>query len=61
MFNDALEITDNGRVKEIYIRPSVALYQLVNGFLVQSGLDAILEVICRDILIWWLTLYVSKN
>lgn len=56
MFNDALEIADNGRIKEIYIRPSVALYQLVNGFLVQSSLDAILEVTSRDVLIWWLTL-----
>ena len=43
MFNDTLEITNSGRVKEIYIRPSVAQYQLVNRFLVQSGLDAILE------------------
>lgn len=43
MFNDTLEITSNGRIEEIYIRPSVALYQLVYGFLVQSGLSAILD------------------
>jgi hypothetical protein len=61
VFNDTLEISDNGRIEEIYIRPSMALYQLVNGFLIQSGLGAILEVICGDILIRWLTLYVSKN
>ena len=47
MFNDTLEITNNGRIEEIYIRPSVALYQLVNGFLVQSGLGAILESCMR--------------
>ena len=47
MFNDTLEITDNGRIEEIYICPSVALYQLVNGFLVQSSLGAILASLMR--------------
>lgn len=39
MFNNTLEITNNGGIEEIYICPSMALYQLVDGLLVQSSLD----------------------
>jgi hypothetical protein len=50
VFDDMLGITNNGRVEEIYIRSSVALYQFVDAFLVQSSLGVILEIICGDIL-----------
>ena len=44
MFNDTLGITNNTRIEEVYIRPSMTLYELVDGFLVQSGLGTSLKV-----------------